>query len=397
MAISNEDAINAVPNCDSFIRDYFLYAIEQGNEPAYIFHLGVGLSMLAATAPVDMQVRYASYIMRPNLYTLIVGPSGDGKSVAISRGTELLYKGAPKLVGKVPGSSEGLFDALAIQPQQIIPFSEWGAFLAPARSGYFQSIKTRITDLYDCNPQSRGKAKNKDNATYIDSIPNPRLSVVAGCSLSYLESYTLLEDWTGGFMGRFLIMYGNMGDPDPWPVANLTFQPKLIQALSERAQFKGPVGECLGPAPGECMDLWKEWYTDLHYRPISSQIAGVKRRVPAVALKAAMLYHWDFGEVGTKDWYIDKNVLKYAIALAELHLKSVLDLTQTIAVNDDARMIREVVSAVEGFGGEATYQQICGRVKRRHRLVTELIETCVRQGHLRMMATPDGDIYKLIK
>lgn len=397
MPISNEEAIAVLPPGDSFLRDYMIYAIECGQEASYAFHLGVGLSILSASVPEDMEVFY-TYLTRPQLYTLLVGPSGDGKSSALNRGIDLISAAAPKRTGKGIGSAEGLFDSLAYQNQQIISVSEWGEFLSKAKKGYFETVKATLTACYDGFPMSRTKAKTKQNENYKDIVEKPRLSLLAGCSIPFLEQHTLEEDWTGGFMGRFLIFYGVSKDLDPWPNPDFTGRPKLIQALKDRVEFTGPVGKCLGPDfSNESGKFWNNWYRDIRTRNFPSQVAGLDRRATTFAAKIAMLLHWDCGHVGSSDWHFDLELMKCAISIAELHVRSVIELTSTIAVNEDARMIREVVRSIEELGGEATKQQIMARLKRRHRVVNELIDTCLQQGTIRMVSTPDGEVYRRIR
>lgn len=117
-----------------------------------------------------------------------------------------------------------------------------------------------------------------------------------------------------------------------------------------------------------------------------------------MALKAAMLYHWDYGTIGPDDWYIDYSTLKDGIALAELHLRSIIDLSESISINDDARMLREVANSIEDCGGQATLPQILSRVQRRQRLVQELIETLKQQGAIRICHDMYGDeVYTLVR
>lgn len=173
------DAAKACPP-QGFIRTYVFHAMKQTTAPL-AYHLGVGLSMLSATCPTNYGMFYAGPL-RANFYCLLVGRSGeDPKSSAIGIGQSILFEAAAPLVGDFPGSAEGLIESLGRQPTQLIPVSEFGKLLASAQRGYFEPIKTLLTDVWDSGPIQRTKANNK-----VIRVDHPRLSVmgVARCPTS---------------------------------------------------------------------------------------------------------------------------------------------------------------------------------------------------------------------
>lgn len=381
------DVARALPPL-GFVRTYVLHAMRQTTAPL-AYHLGVGLSILAATSPLAYGMNYAGDL-RTNMYCLLIGRSGeDQKSTAINIGREILFTAAPLLIGDFPGSAEGLLESLANQPSQIIPISEFGKLLASAQRGYFEPIKTTLTDLWDAGPTQRAKANKK-----LIRIDNPRLSVMGGCSIPYLEKHTLAEDWTGGFMGRWAVMYAQRERTDPDPVGDNTLRPQLVEFLQQRATT--PVaGWCTG-LDAEAVDVWKDWYNDVSNRILPNNIIGIRSRAPTIARKVALLYGWDFGPAPHGEpWQMGMQVLGPAIKFAELHIKSLVALSHKIAEHPDARLRRSILDVVENQGGDTTLGAILFSLKMRKRPITEMLDSLCEEGTLVRAQTAEGTKFRM--
>ena len=384
--LTEQDAVYAVPP-SGFIHDYVLHAVKQTTSPL-CYHLGVGLSILSCTCPLDYGMNYAGRL-RANMFALLVGRSGeDQKSSALGIGRDLLFEAASPLVGDFPGSPEGLIDSLARSPSQNIPISEFGRFLASAQRGYFEPIKALLADLWDCHAIQRAKANGKTVR-----VDDPRLSVMAACSIPYLEKYTLAEDWSGGFMGRWAVMYGRRERVDPDPAGDMSQFEALSEFLRNRALVPSG-GWCAGLTPN-AKKLWSDWFFDIADRKIPDQIVGVRSRAPTMARKAALLYAWDWGKAcDGQPWLMDTPELEYGIRFAELHVRSILDLSEVIADHPDARLRRSVIEAVEGEGGVATMGQILRTLKMRRKPVAESLDALVEEGRLRRLNVGSGYVYE---
>jgi hypothetical protein len=205
---------------------------------------------------LDYGMNYAG-VLRANLFVLLVGRSGeDQKSTAMGIGRDVLFEAAAPLVGDFPGSPEGLIDSLARCPSQLIPISEMGRFLASAQRGYFEPIKALMADLWDSHAIQRTRANNR-----VTRVDNPRLSVVAACSIPYLEKYTLAEDWTGGFMGRWCVMFGRRERTNPDPAGDRSDFNRLAGELRRLATISNG-GWCTGLTPA-AKRMWHDWFMDI--------------------------------------------------------------------------------------------------------------------------------------
>lgn len=385
--LTEKEVVEALPP-QGFIRQYVIYASKQTTSPL-CYHLATGLGVLAATCPLNFGTRYAG-LLRANMFCLLVGRSGeDQKSSALGIGRELLDAALPALVGDFPGSPEGLIDSLAATPSQMIPISEFGRFLASAQRGYFEPIKSLLADVWDAQPIQRAKANKKTIR-----VDNPRLSIVAACSLPFLESYTLSHDWSGGFMGRWAVVHGRRERSDPDPCGDRTNFKWLAGELKKRATTTS-AGWCEGLDP-QAKSLWSQWYHSLDKRHIPANVAGVRSRAPTIARKVAMLYSWDFGVAHrNQPWRIGLRELVPAIKFSELHIKSLISLSAQIADHPDARLRRSVLRAIEDHNGHASLGKILGSLKMKKRPVVEILDSLLEEGRVTKSRTDNGFAYVL--
>lgn len=383
MPVTEAEAVAALPR-QGWIYRYVKYAVQQTTAPL-IYHLGTGITTMAVTAPIFYGMKFAGKL-RANIYTMLVGRSGEEqKSTALNIGRDILFGANPKLVGDYPGSPEGLAESLSIMPSQLIPISEFGKFLSSAQRGYFEPTKSLLADIWDAQSFNRAKAKRQ-----VISVKDPRLSIVAACSIPYLEKYTLSEDWTGGFMGRWLVFYGRRERTEANPEGDETDLPWLIDDIKRRAA-QTTFGACLGLDP-QALAMWTQWFDDIANRELPSNVIGIRARAPTMARKIALIYGWDYGPAQAgQPWYMGVDVLEPAIKLAELHVKSLVDLSEVIAEHEDARIRRAVLAALSEKGGTATLGELLSILKRRKRVVVETLDSLLEEKKVERMKTTLGD------
>jgi hypothetical protein len=371
MAVTEAETKRVIPQ-DSWVYRYVNHAVKQTSAPL-VYHLGVALTVLGATAPEDYQIQYAGPA-RATHFTMLVGESGtDMKSAALRVGRSLLQEAEPGLLGEYPGSWQGLVDSLADKPRQMIPIGEFGKFLASAKSGYMEAIKATLADLWDGDPIERRLAHGRSKI-----VEKPRLSIAAACSLNYLEAYTLTEDWQGGFMGRWLICYGRAERVAAWPESNRDDMDWLVSELRQRSLASS--GRCIGRTR-QAKLLWDDWFQTLRRRRLPDKLLAIKARAPTMAVKVALTYAWDFGDGPSgHDFRLTPRELEPAIGMAELHIRSLIDLSRHIADHPEARLRRRVLSTLKNLGGAATLGQVCQALQRTMRTIRPVLESLVEEG-----------------
>ena len=90
------------------LRAYAKYVKE--NDAAQIFHLWVGIGVIASVAQRKISMRFHGFDVHSNMYILLVSPAGRGrKSTALRMGRNLLIKVIPEInFAAQSGSFEGI-------------------------------------------------------------------------------------------------------------------------------------------------------------------------------------------------------------------------------------------------------------------------------------------------
>ena len=378
--ITEDEAIAALPaRTDSFLFQYVKWACKQTDAPM-AYHIGTALSILAVTAPVNHGACIAGPTLHANMFVLLAGRSGeDRKSTAAGMGKALLQAGAPGLIAPEPGSEQGFVDQLAEQPVQLVYYSEFGSFLAKANGGgYYEALKTRLNEVYDGGTVGRKKANGKGVM-----IERPRVTVLGACATPYLEAYTTPVDWTGGFMGRWLVLFAHRErlyaqGTKPDPALTKALQDDLYQRVVD-AGLHGS-GECLGFTDA-ASKRWVEWFHDVNNRDLPEYIIGVRARVSTTALKVALVLAWDYGGVrGGQPWAIDLDVLEPAIKIAELHLQSVVALSELLTESKDMRDRRRILLALKA--GPRTSAELLRDAKMLKRRFNDVLDTLLTENSI---------------
>ena len=344
---TQQDALSvcALLPSHSYLRNFVSY-IQQTSDVPLAYAIGVGLSHLAAVASPYLHFRLPARVY-PNMYILLAGSSGARKTTAMTLGDEILRSVAPKRIGEMPGSWEGLSESLQDFPSQLLQYGELGSFLARSNAAitggsYYAALRQVYTELYDSPADwSRRKAKGKKV-----NVRNPRLSLIGASTPAYIEKHTSHEDWAGGFMGRFLCLYAERERTDyqthPWK--------EREDALIGRLQQIFDLTEITdSPYLGRTVDaqaLWESWAADVEERKadVNPWVASTLSRLPVNVMKIATLLALDFGDAGkAQPWHIHTRHLEPAIALVELHYKSACSVIDSLASTPYERNRRNVL------------------------------------------------------
>lgn len=183
-------------------------------------------------------------ILYPNLYVLLTGGPGIGKTDAL-RGTLDFWEKLPELhVAPSSVSRASLVDSLALaersvlRPTEAQPFTkfnslqigatEFGTFL----SAYDTEFLSTLNDLYDC---VRYKESKRHMKTPIE-MPNPQLNLIAGTTPAWLGGTLPETAWAEGFSSRLLLIYsGERIKIDPFGEGSRDeeLEAKLLKDLME--------------------------------------------------------------------------------------------------------------------------------------------------------------------
>ena len=327
---------------------------------------------------------------------MLVGNSGEArKTTAIRIGSEMLHDVAPSLYGAMPGSEEGLVDALAQQENQIIVYGEFGQFLEKAQSGYLSALKTRYTQIYDGDRTARTMAKGRKSVA-----DNPRLSMLAGITMEFLETFTTTVDWSGGFLNRFFVVLCERERTVISPTEDVAEAEALAARL--KLLYEGELRPYRG-LDADAAAYWERWSQErekrLHGQFMPELTRGLTSRTPTLLLKIALLLAFDegrchagAGKAAAAGYTVSLDNIKTAAAIATVQEDSASALAQHIAENADRRDRRTVLKSLNGV--PASFGELIQRSRIQKRKLVPVIESLVEEGALIKLTDATSVLYK---
>ncbi|HLW82621.1 MAG TPA: DUF3987 domain-containing protein [Candidatus Acidoferrales bacterium] len=254
-------------------------AMQRATEASDVFHFA-GLWARCAVAlgrrvwfPYGMQ-------LFPNAYLVCFGPTGDRKTTATRRATEL---GSACKIIQGGGSGEGLADEFSdAEPGEgmLLYAEEFSQILRPARWDG-STLKPFLTQCFDCPGRYQVKFRKQPI-----ELEQPTPSLLAGTTPDWFWQDFSARDFQGGFGNRILFFTGERKAPVPLPE-----MPNLV-AISEHVNALSSVGPCQLYLEPKARTLWERFYAaweDEEAKRDPLMLAAVQR-IPAYVLKLAMIY-----------------------------------------------------------------------------------------------------------
>src|SRR5215469_7907232 len=182
-----------------------------------IFRLWAGIATVAGALERRVWVVSAGKCIFPNMYILLVGHPGTGKTQAIELTNYLWYSCRDLFIAPHDVTKPALIDCLSHATRKLIrkedslveynsllvAADEFGVLL-PAHDTDFLSTLNRI---YDNPPQHQHHRRGLGDKQ-IDII-NPQLNIIGGTQPSYLANLLPEEAWGQGFMSRVIMIHSN--------------------------------------------------------------------------------------------------------------------------------------------------------------------------------------------
>jgi hypothetical protein len=326
-------------------------AVGSSTEAADEFHYLALLTVLA-TAFGRNVVLHCGRPIYPNMYTVLVGPTGDRKSTATQLAMELLGQVAPEaLVLNGLGSQEGLMERMAqAEPgrhRSLLSVDELASFLKKARRESTGSLLEFVTEIFHCPDFKTHSTRSK-----AIHLKLPTLSILAGSTPVWLEAALQQEDILGGFANRFVYVTASPKPDNPLPA-----RPDQ-QALADlvtwvRRATAAPPRE-IGWSPG-ARRLWYDFYVDWRRSSVEAgeQVVALLRRIDLYILKFASM----------------AAAMEGTLEIAPAHLTSAIELGRFLAgcacrllgdlgASSDCRLETLVHEKLEEAQGQMTRKQL---------------------------------------
>lgn len=180
-----------------------------------IFQQWAGIFTIAAALERKVWTTTAKGKLYPNLYAVIVGPPGVGKTLATGRSFDILTELDELHLAPTSVTKASLIDSLNSAERKIVnmkfnpPVMNFNSLtiisdelgvLIPA---YENDFMNTMTAIYDCRPYRETRRSSKLDL----EIKAPQINMVAATTPGYLSNLIPEGAWDQGFMSRVIMIY----------------------------------------------------------------------------------------------------------------------------------------------------------------------------------------------
>ncbi len=319
-----------------WLNSYLLFT--DNSEPPELFKLWTGISVLAAALERKCHMTWEKAIY-PNLYIVIIGPSGEArKGTAVGPGLELLEELGVELsadavtrealIRRMKNCNVVVADLETETPIMHSSITVWSPELMVFIGRNDDEFVSNLADWYDCKKKWTYETKNKG----IDDIQGVWVNLIGATTPSLLGNSLAKTAIGGGLLSRMILVYGDdtmckiVEDP------RQTQQEKdlgvdLLTDLVEINQLSGPF-----ELSDEYLYWYKNWYRafrkagntldavlapytsrrSTHLRKISMTLSAARSsdmilsvddivKADEILLRTEKLMHYGFQNVGRRE------------------------------------------------------------------------------------------------
>lgn len=275
---------------EGWLERYLDYTSEQ--ESPQLFHLWVGISVLASALGRKVWIDRGHYTLFPNLYVVLVGASARvRKTTALNIGFHLFKEAFPAhctIAQKI--TPEALIGVLRDEAKEkgsaegVMVSSELSVFLGSSIRD--DSLIQLLTKLYDCE-------STMDYHTIIrgkEVLPNVCFNMLGATTPEWIKTSMPSHAVGGGFTSRIIFVYQFEGERRiPFPTVSsrqAQLKAALIKDLQHIGSIKGGV-----VLTAEAKEWYSDWYCDV-YNPDGKEsgLEGYYGRKADTLLKLAVVF-----------------------------------------------------------------------------------------------------------
>jgi hypothetical protein len=327
------------------------------------YHVLCCLSLLSTLLTENVSLSLKSGTIYPNLYIMLLADTTwTYKTTSMTYALNLLSKVYPDSLIGSGGSPEGLFYALSERQGISSLFfrdEAVGFFYEAGQKNYMTGMLDSLTKFYDCQSERRvlaGDTRNGGSATRTVHIRDPRLSLLAGGTLTRFFDVINEDKIMDGFLPRFLfsVKEGSAANLKSLELADthytrdsdLLLQDILGVYLCRQREIT---------TDQATLDLHHEYMLDLVTSELSrfggQDFGGVYNRLAISVLKVAMIIACLEDKQRVK---MKKKHLQNAILLAQDWKQSVDHIIKTVGKPMKERQYDKVINFICDNGGACT-------------------------------------------
>ena len=387
-----EDRVRSFVPPTGYLRQWVEWCHVRSDCPS-VYNVGSWLTTLSVLVKPTLRVIGPGVTkIRPNLFTLLVGPSGESRKTWAIQAISELFANSQKLatrLGDSSGSLQGLITSLQDKPNQIVLDEDMGDLLQAGQKGPVQQLKLFFNKVFD-----GGRATHRLKAEAYRA-EDYSFSYLTGINWPLLEKFSEPTDFTGGLFSRFLTLDSRVTRHMPSMATRIpdSYRQQAIDyftsALLAHMDF---CPEGVIEISDEAADLLSTWEDDFQGRYVEDKTKESLRpafaRVMPLATRSATLYAFDrYISTGpTAPTAIQYDDARCAIGLVEEHLHSISNVHGRVAATNyqrDRRTVLEAIPEANDEGRWATIGMICKATQRDLRSVKNIVETLVAEGTVR--------------
>lgn len=260
----------------SFIRDYLTYAT--GNEAPEMFHVWSGYAALSAAISRRVWLVDGDQAIFPNLYIMLVGDAGCGKSTALRRAKRMLAELGDVPLSRSVETPEGLWRFMAGDPQANPPVGSPVRFIAKWPDGQLREVHpmtiianefvnfiskdregwtSALNDIYD-EDKYEYRTKNKGE----DLLIGPYIVLLGALTTDISNELQKVKIISSGFARRTIFQYGERKFHEPHAFQEFTDEQatargRCIERLRNLTKLHGSF-----VMDAKTRVWWKSWYDE---------------------------------------------------------------------------------------------------------------------------------------
>ena len=203
-------------NLQNFLRAYMEYTSD--TEPSDQYHFWTAATIIATATKRQVYLDMNHFDIRPNMYTILVGPSGARKSTAANLGLKLALKiGLKKFSDKM--TSAALIKSLSESTEKrirgtevnfcspiLLYSNELGVFFGV--DAYKSGLLADLTDLYD-GGDPQGNWSKETISRGKETIANPFVNMLIAGTPQTLKEVIPIAAASQGFPSRVMFIWAS--------------------------------------------------------------------------------------------------------------------------------------------------------------------------------------------
>lgn len=378
-----------------WLSTYIDYTKEQ--ESPDLFHLWVGISVIAATLGRNVFLDRGYYTLFPNMYIVLIAPSGKCRKTTAgdigmnifsdAGGSVIRDKVTPRALTQYLADQIEIKDKVAYGDSRgYIYASEFSEFLSQDASQ--SGLIKLITGIYGCPEKWEYRTATQGR----DFLYNVCVNIL-GCSV---PDWMMTDAMVGGLAAR-MIFAAQLDTPRRRATPKVTEKMKkqregLVEMLKKLAQVKMELQ--LSP---QAEKFYEEWYEDKE-GALDERFASFVEREHDHMLKIAMVVSASRGDMFRSN-IISQEHLNDAIVILD-QVKSCMHLAYVgIGEHIAAKGYERIISLIEQFGGRAEHSILLRRLY--YHFDSEMFRKCidllVETGRLRCEIKGTKRVYILVR